>query len=72
VNAVRPLLHRLVNGDPNDAVRRLTVLCLRNGSPQRDTIVLLNGLAQDDEQDRGLRDTARKVAAELLKKSRTR
>jgi HEAT repeat protein len=72
VNAVRPLLHRLVNADPNAAVRRLTVLCLRNGSPQRDTIVLLNGIAQDDEQDRGLRETAGKVAAELLKKSRTR
>src|SRR6266700_4966768 len=39
VNAVRPLLHSLANSDPNQAVRRLAVLCLRNGSPQRDTIV---------------------------------
>ena len=41
VNAVRPLLHTLVNSDPNDAVRRLAALCLTNGSPHRDTIVLL-------------------------------
>ncbi|MGH3102974.1 MAG: HEAT repeat domain-containing protein, partial [Gaiellaceae bacterium] len=40
VNAVRPLLHELVNADPNGAVRRLAVASLRNGSPQRDTIVL--------------------------------
>ncbi len=51
VNSARPLLHRLVSADDNDAVRRLAVVCLRNGSPTRDTIVLLNGLADDDEAD---------------------
>src|ERR671933_2262022 len=63
VNGLRPLLHALANADPNEAVRRLAVVTLRNGSPQRETIVLLNGMAQDDEQDRELRETARKVAA---------
>ena len=72
INAVRPLLHTLANADSNEAVRRLAVLCLRNGSPQRDTIVLLGGLAEDDEQPNELRDAARKVAAALTKKARDR
>jgi hypothetical protein len=72
VNAVRPLLHTLANADPNQAVRRLAVLCLKNGSAQRDTLVLLNGLAEDDEQERDLRETARRVAALLKKKSTAR
>jgi HEAT repeat protein len=72
INAVRPLLHRLVSADDNQAVRRLAVVCLRNGSPSRDTLVLLNGLADDDEADRDLRDVSRKVAAALKKKSDTR
>ncbi len=72
VNAVRPLLHALVNADPNLAVRRLAIVCLRNGSPQRDTIVLLNGVADDDDQDAQLRATARRVAAGLRKKAGAR
>jgi HEAT repeat protein len=72
VNSVRPLLHTLVNADPNQAVRRLAVVSLKNGSPQRDTIVLLNGLAADDERERDLREAARKVAALLKKKADTR
>jgi HEAT repeat protein len=36
VNGVRPLLHRMVDGDPNAAVRRLVVVCLGHGSPQRE------------------------------------
>ena len=58
VNSVRPLLHRLGTTDDNAAVRRLAILCLKNGSPQRDTIVLLEGLAGDDEVDAELRKTA--------------
>jgi hypothetical protein len=50
-------------------VRRLAIVCLRNGSAQRETIVLLNGLAEDDEQDADVRKTARAVAAELKKKA---
>src|ERR1700760_1608112 len=49
VNGVRPLLHRMVSADGNAAVRRLAVLALKNGSPQRDTIVLLQGITADDE-----------------------
>jgi HEAT repeat protein len=69
VNAARPLLHALVNADDNDAVRRLAVVSLRNGSPQRDTLVLLQGLAADDEQGRELRAAAASVAAALKKKA---
>src|SRR4029077_14253752 len=59
VNAIRPLLHAIVTTDANQAVRGLAVMCLRNGSPQRETIVLLNGLAEDDEQELELRNAAR-------------
>jgi HEAT repeat protein len=71
VNAVRPRLHTLVNSDPNQAVRRLAIVCLRNGSPQRDTLVLLNGIADDDEQDQQLRAAAKRMAGELRKKAAT-
>jgi HEAT repeat protein len=71
VNADRPLLHRLVSdSEENPAVRRLAVLCLKNGSPQRDTIVILEGLAGDDEADRELRAAAKRVAELLKKKGR--
>ena len=69
VNAIRPLLHAIVTTDANQAVRRLAVMCLRNGSPQRETIVLLNGLAEDDEQELELRNAARTTAAELKKRA---
>jgi HEAT repeat protein len=72
VNSMRSLLHELVNADPNPAVRRLAVACLKNGSPQRDTIVLLSGVADDDEQDRAVREAAKRVAGLLVKKSRAR
>jgi HEAT repeat protein len=68
VNDVRPLLHTMVNADDNDAVRRLAVVSLRNGSPQRQTVQLLEHLAADDEQGRELRVTAEKVAAEMKKR----
>jgi HEAT repeat protein len=69
VNAIRPLLHAIVTTDANQAVRRLAVMCLRHGSPQRETIVLLNGLAEDDEQEQELRNAARTTAAELKKRA---
>jgi HEAT repeat protein len=72
VNSMRPLLHELASHDGNTAVRRLAIACLRNGSPQRETLVLLSGIADDDELDRELRAAARKVAADLTKKSRAR
>ena len=72
VNSARSLLHELAAHDPNQAVRRLAIVCLKNGSPQRDTVQLLNGLADDDRQDRELRDIARRVAAALKKRADTR
>ena len=72
VNAVRPLLHTLANSDENAAVRRLAIIALRNGSPQRDTIVLLQGIAEEEGLERDMRQTAAKVAAGLEKRARTR
>ena len=72
INAVRPMLHTLANADDNAAVRRLAVLSLRNGSPQRDTVVLLQGIADEEGLERDLRETAAKVAAGLEKKARAR
>ncbi|HKD33423.1 MAG TPA: HEAT repeat domain-containing protein [Gaiellaceae bacterium] len=72
INAVRPMLHSLANADDNGAVRRLAVLSLRNGSPQRDTVVLLQGIADEEGLERDLRETAAKVAAGLEKKARAR
>jgi len=69
VNSMRPLLHNLASSDPNQAVRRLAIVCLRNGSAQRETIVLLNGLAEDDEQEQALRQAARAVASDLKKRA---
>jgi HEAT repeat protein len=71
-NQVRPLLHQLANADPNTAVRRLAVLALRNGSPQPDTIVLLDHLAASDEEDKELRAAAGKVVETLKRKGRER
>ena len=69
VNSVRPLLHQLATNDGNQAVRRLTIMALKNGSPQRDTIGILAALGDDDEQDRELREAATKVAQYLRKKA---
>ena len=72
VNGVRGLLHEMVNADGNQAVRRLAVVCLRNGSPQRETIVLLEGLSEDDRVDRDLQEVAAKVGAQLRKRAGAR
>ena len=72
VNAVRSLLHQLANADSNQAVRRLAVLALKNGSPHADTIVLLDHIADADDEERELRQTAQRVADGLRKKSRAR
>ena len=68
VNGLRPLLHTLVSADGNEAVRRLAVLALKNGSPQRDTVVLLEGIAEDDEADAQLRKAAAGVAQQLRRR----
>jgi hypothetical protein len=72
VNAARSRLHQLTTADSNPAVRRLAIVCLRNGSPQRDTIVLLSGLAEDDRQEADVRTGAARVAAQLKRKSNVR
>lgn len=72
VNAFRPLLHDLADRDPNLAVRRLAVICLKNGSAHRDTIQLLEGIVESDESDAELKKTARVVHAALKKKATAR
>jgi HEAT repeat protein len=72
VNGVRPLLNELAARDGNAAVRRLAIVSLKNGSADRGTIQLLEGLGADDEEDKELRDAAAKVAQSLKKKSRER
>ena len=72
VNSFRPLLHELAARDPNVAVRRLAIVSLRNGTPQPATIQILDGIADNDEEDAEVRKTARSVSALLLKKSRAK
>ena len=72
VNAQRSLLHEMATHDPNMAVRRLAIVCLKNGSSTRDTVLILTGLAEDDEQDGELRKTAKAVAAVLKKRADTK
>jgi hypothetical protein len=70
VNSVRPILHKMLSdADENPAVRRLAVLALKNGSAQRETIVLLEGTAADDEADAELRRATATVAQELKRKA---
>jgi len=69
VNSFRPQLHELAARDPNAAVRRLAVICLKNGTPQRDTIQILEGIAESEDADTELRKTARVVQAALKKKA---
>ena len=69
VNDVRPLLHELVTHDDNEAVRRLGVMALKNGSPRPDTVQILASLGEDEDAPRELRDAAAKVAQFLRRKS---
>jgi HEAT repeat protein len=70
VNDVRALLHELVTNDDNEAVRRLAVVALKNGSARPDTIQILASLGEDDEQPRELREAAVKVAQVLRRKGK--
>jgi hypothetical protein len=69
VNAYRSLLHELASNDSNVAVRRLAIVCFKNGTPARETILILDGIADDDENDAEVRKTARSVSLLLVKKS---
>jgi len=67
VNSSRALLHSLANADPNQAVRRLAVLSLKNGTATDDTLTLLAHLGEEaDEQE--LRAAAAGVHDVLKKK----
>jgi hypothetical protein len=68
-NGYRPLLHEMAARDPNVAVRRLSIICLKNGTPNRDTLQLLEGIAESDETDAELRKTARVVHTALRRKA---
>jgi hypothetical protein len=73
VNSVRPLLHKMAaDGEENSAVRRLAVMALKNGSAQRETIVLLEGLSVDDDTDGDLRRAAGSIAQGLKRKAQTK
>ncbi len=69
INDVRSLLHELVTNDGNEAVRRLGVVALKNGSARPDTIQILVSLGADEEQPRELREAAAKVAQALKRKA---
>jgi HEAT repeat protein len=69
VNEVRSLLHEILTHDGNEAVRRLAVVSLKNGSSRPDTIQILSSLGDDDEQPKELRDAATKVAQLLRRKT---
>jgi HEAT repeat protein len=72
VNQFRPLLHELAIRDDNVAVRRLAIVCFKNGTPARETIALLDGIAGNDETDAEVRKTARSVSLLLVKKQNTK
>lgn len=72
VNAVRANLHNLASRDDNSAVRRLAIMCLRNGSPQPDSLGLLAGMAEDDSLDEHVRAAARGVVGSLKRKASQR
>jgi HEAT repeat protein len=71
VNEVRSLLHEMLTHDGNEAVRRLAVVALKNGSARPDTIQILSSLGDDDEQPKELREAATKVAQLLRRKGKS-
>ncbi len=72
VNKYRAMLHELAARDPNAAVQRLAIFALKNGTAQRDTIQLLDGIAENDGEEAEVKKSARSVALLLTKKSRTK
>lgn len=69
VNGARAILHRLADSDPNMTVRRLAVMCLKNGSVNnRDTSMLLEHIAEASE-DPALAATAKRVIEALRQRA---
>jgi hypothetical protein len=62
----------VADDEENSAVRRLAVMALRNGSAQRETVVLLEGLAADDDADGDLRRAAGSVAHALKQRAQAK
>ncbi|MFN8223638.1 MAG: HEAT repeat domain-containing protein [Gaiellales bacterium] len=72
VQKFRPLLHELAARDGNNAVRRLAIVALRNGTPENATISILDGIAGDDDADGEVRKTAGSVSLLLVKRRNTK
>jgi hypothetical protein len=53
-------------------VRRLAILSLKNGSPSRDTLTLLEHLADEDTEEGPLRAAASSVHQALRRKAAAR
>ncbi len=70
IGSFRRLLESLAVRDPNAAVRRLAIMCFRNGAAESSTTRLLDGIAADDDGDDEVRKTARAVSALLVKQAR--
>src|SRR5262249_19550271 len=70
VNGVRPLLDEIVAHDGNEAVRRLAVVSLKNGSSDPPPTQPPPGVSGDDERPGERREAAAKVAQALRGKSR--
>ena len=71
VNAVRARLHTLAYSDAHQPVRRLAVYCLKNGSPNAETLTLLAHLMHEAEE-KDLRATAATVHRTLRRKASAR
>jgi HEAT repeat protein len=69
INTLRSTLHKLVDSDPQMAVRRLALVCLRNGPTRGDTVGILQGITENDEGDKEVRATAAAVLTALKKKT---
>ena len=72
INSLRPALHKLIDADPQNAVRRLAIVCLRNGPPRSDSLSILGALAANDDEDKDVRGAATQVLAQLKKKTERR
>jgi hypothetical protein len=69
VNGARASLHRLADSDPNMTVRRLAVICLKNGSAgNRDTSLLLDHIS-DAAEDPELAAAAKRVIDALKQRA---
>ncbi len=69
---VPPAAERDRRPRPAPAVRRLAIFCFKNGTPQPTRSASSTGSPRNDEDDRDVREAARKVALLLTKKQNTK